>query len=153
MRIRLAVAGEGARVNAALCALSQDMGDTHRASDALIEQACFGPAVALYAMLAEADGDTLGVAVFSPQISTYRGEIGVYVSDIWVAEAARGRGLGRQLLAAVRDAAALRWGAGYLRLAVYDDNAAARRLYERLGFRARPQEIWLTLESAGGQAL
>ena len=34
--------------------------------------------------------------------------------------------MGRALLAAVRDEAARRWGPGYLRLAVYEENAAAR---------------------------
>ncbi|MBL8562260.1 MAG: GNAT family N-acetyltransferase, partial [Gemmobacter sp.] len=74
--IRAAQPGEGALVNAALAALSADMGDRHRASDALIETALFGPSPALHALLAEEAGQVLGVAVFSPQVSTYRGEIG-----------------------------------------------------------------------------
>ena len=151
--IRAAGAGEGARVNAALAALSADMGDTHRAGDALIEAALFGPSPALYALLADEAGQVRGVAVFSPQVSTYRGEIGVYVSDIWVDAAARGQGLGRALLAAVRDEAARRWGPGYLRLAVYEENAAARRLYARLGFAEHGAERWMTLNSEGAAAL
>lgn len=151
--IRSAQPGEGPRVNAALAALSADMGDTHRASDALVEAALFGPSPALYALLAEEAGRLQGVAVFSPQVSTYRGEIGVYVSDIWVDTAARGQGLGRALLVAVRDAAADRWGPGYLRLAVYDGNAAARRLYARLGFVENSAERWMTLNSEGAAAL
>ncbi len=151
--MRLAVPGEGARVNAALRALSADMGDTHRATDEMIERACFGPAQALYAMLAEAEDGLRGLAAFSPQVSTCRGVIGVYVSDVWVDGAARGQGLGQRLLAAVRDEAARLWGPGYLRLAVYDDNAGARRFYERLGFRARPEDIWLTLEGAALEAI
>lgn len=153
MRMRLAVAGEGARVNAALRALSAGMGDTHRATDEMIERACFGPDPALYVILAEAEGELLGLAAFSPQVSTYRGAIGVYISDVWVAEGARGRGLGQRLLAAVRDEAARRWGTGYLRLAVYDDNPRAHRLYQRLGFAAKPDEIWLTLEGAALEAI
>lgn len=153
MRLRLAIPGEGARVNAALAALSADMGDRHRASDALIETALFGPDVALYALLAEEGPALHGVAIFSPQVSTYRGAVGAYVSDIWVDAAARGQGLGARLLAGVRDEAARRWGPGFLRLAVYDDNARARAFYDRLGFHPKPDEIWLTLEGAALEAL
>ncbi|MFD1808579.1 GNAT family N-acetyltransferase [Gemmobacter lanyuensis] len=82
-----------------------------------------------------------------------RGGDGAYVSDLWVAGDQRGSGLGMRLLAAVRDAAAAEFGAVFLRLAVYDDNAAARRFYDRLGFRPKPDEIWLTLEGPALEAL
>ncbi|MBT9244077.1 GNAT family N-acetyltransferase [Gemmobacter fulvus] len=150
MRIRRAEPGEGARLNTGLRALSAEMGDTHRATDALIEAACFGPHVALYGLLAEVGDEVQGVVAFSPQLSTYRGAIGVYISDLWVAEAARGQGLGRRLLAAVRDEAARLWGPGYLRLTVYAHNPDARRLYDRLGFTDRASEVWMVLD---GQAL
>jgi len=99
---------------------------------------------------AEVGDEVQGVVAFSPQLSTYRGAIGVYISDLWVAEAARGQGLGRRLLAAVRDEAAGLWGPGYLRLTVYAHNPDARRLYDRLGFTDRAAEVWMVLD---GQAL
>jgi ribosomal protein S18 acetylase RimI-like enzyme len=54
--------------------------------------------------------------------------------SIAVADAARGRGLGEALLTAV-EGAAQRYGARRMRLEVRQDNAAAIRLYERLGYR------------------
>ena len=60
--------------------------------------------------------------------------------SIAVADAARGRGLGVVLLKAVEHAAR-EHDCAWLRLEVRQDNAAAIRLYERLGFRrlaARP---------------
>jgi len=54
--------------------------------------------------------------------------------SIAVADAARGRGIGEALVGAVERAARAR-GSRRLRLEVRQDNAAAVRLYERLGYR------------------
>lgn len=152
--LRLAGAGDGPRVSAALRALSDAMGDTHRASDALIAATGFGAHPAFQAVLAEtgaeAGAEVVGIAVFSPFLSTTRGKIGAFVTDLWVSDAMRGQGLGPRLLAAVRNVAAAQWGAGFLRLMVYDDNPRAVGFYERIGFRGNPHETWMTLE---GQAL
>lgn len=135
-----------ARLNAALRDLSDSMGDTHRTSDADLAQAAFGAMPAIYAELAETDGAVVGVAVYSPLFSTTRGTTGAYVSDLWVDDALRGQGLGARLLGAVRDRAKAQWGAGFLRLAVYDDNPRAIAFYTRLGFSTAPGDIYMTLE-------
>jgi len=54
--------------------------------------------------------------------------------SIAVADAARGRGIGEALIGAVERTARAR-GSRRLRLEVRQDNAAAVRLYERLGYR------------------
>ena len=54
--------------------------------------------------------------------------------SIAVADAARGRGLGEALLAAAEDAAR-EHACARMRLEVRQDNSAAIRLYERLGYR------------------
>jgi len=127
----------------ALRQLSQDIGDTHRASAADLAAAAFGKHPSFRAVIAEADGETAGVAMFSPLFSTTRGSPGIYVSDLWVGPAARGGGLGRRLLSAAMAEGRARWGAGFIKLAVYRDNAGARTFYERLGF----------VESAGEHAM
>ncbi len=152
--IRRATVGDAARLNAALRELSRSMGDAHRASDADIARAGFGPVPAFHALIAEqADGSTCGVALFSPVYSTVRGKAGAYVSDLWVAEAARGQGLGARLLAQVLAQGGRDWGAAFLRLAVYDDNPRARDFYERLGFGAHADETYLTLDGPALDAL
>jgi len=151
LAIRSAGPDDAARLNAALRALSASMGDPHRASDAQIAAALAQGACR--ALLAEAGGQIGGAAVFSPLFSTTRGAAGVYVSDLWVAADRRGAGLGRRLLAAVRDEAARAWQAGFLRLGVYRDNAAARAFYDRLGFAAPENELYLTLTGAALAAL
>lgn len=63
-----------------------------------------------------------------------------YVSDLVVLRAHRGRGLGRALLQRAEEHAAQQ-GARLLRIAVNAKNGAARRLYERAGFRERVIEL------------
>ena len=140
--LRRATARDAARLNAGLRALSQSMGDVHRADDGQIARALAG---VFHAMLADSETELVGVAVFSPLFSTTRGMAGAYVSDLWVAPEWRGAGLGQRLLAAVRDEAAQAWDAGFLRLGVYAGNTGARRFYERLGFVEPANEQYLTL--------
>lgn len=150
--MRHATPADAARLNGALRQLSETMGDTHRASDAQIAQA-LAPGGACLALLAESGEALVGAALFSPLFSTARGMAGVYVSDLWVDAAQRGAGLGPRLLAGVRDAGARLWGAGFVRLGVYDDNTRARAFYDRLGFAHAPDEHYLTLSGAALAAL
>ncbi|OYX45516.1 MAG: hypothetical protein B7Z02_00730 [Rhodobacterales bacterium 32-67-9] len=151
--IRLAEAADAARLNAALRALSDDLGDEHRATDADIAAAGFGAEPAFRALLALRGDATVGVAVFSPIYSTTRATAGAYVSDLWVAQSARGARLGPRLLASVRDAAQARWGGGFIRLSVYADNPRAVAFYERMGFSARTGEVGMILDGAALRAI
>lgn len=135
-------------LDAALRALSADLGDSHRATPAGLLAAGYGGTPAFRALLALDGQAVVGAAVFSPLYSTTRGHPGAYVSDLWVAGAARGAGLGPRLLAAVRDEAQRLWGAGFIRLAVYSGNPRALAFYERLGFAARAGEVGMILEGA-----
>ncbi|SME97694.1 L-amino acid N-acyltransferase YncA [Tistlia consotensis] len=94
----------------------------------------FGPTPRFSCLLAEADGEALGLALYFPTYSTFAGEGALYVEDLIVREAARGRGVGRALLAACA-AEAERQGCARVMLAVLDWNRPARQLYESLGFR------------------
>jgi len=57
-----------------------------------------------------------------------------WVWDIEIAEAFRGRGIGRWVMRMAEDCARQR-GADEIGLTVFADNAAARRLYDDLGYR------------------
>ena len=83
------------------------------------------------AILAFLDGEPAGAAIFHTRFSTWLGRPGLYLEDLFVTEAARGRGVGRRLLARLA-AIAVERGWGRIDFQVLDWNPA-RRFYERLG--------------------
>lgn len=151
--IRKAGPEDAEQLDTALRHLSDAIGDEHGADAGLLRAAGFGANPAFRALLAETNGETVGAALYSPVFSTVRAGAGVYVSDLWVSEAARGKGLGRDLLRAVAHDAGAVWNARFLKLVVYDDNENARAFYDRLGFSASQGEIILTLDNKGLTAL
>lgn len=154
IQIRKAMPVDVVAVSRALGQLSKDMGDQHRATDADIARFCFGPAPVFQAIVAETTaGDVVGVAAYSPFFSTVYGAVGIYVSDLWVAEEARGRRLGQRLLAAVRAAGLKAWDARFIRLNVYHDNPRALAFYTRIGFTAASETQYLTLAGDAFEAL
>ena len=131
----------------ALRALSADLGDPHHGTPDLLMRAAFAPTPVCYALIADHDRDGVcGAVVFSPLLSTTLGTTGLYVSDLWVAEPRRGEHLGQRLLAAAARQAERDWGAGFLKLTVYKNNAGAYRFYERLGFQPHPEDIAMFLD-------
>jgi diamine N-acetyltransferase len=107
--------------------------------DGFGEQPCF------QCLLAEADGDAVGFALHRPSYSTFDGRPGLYVEDLFVAESARGRGIGRLLMARLAAIARAR-GCSRLSLAVLPWNPA-REFYHRLGFAYL--EDWLPYQLSG----
>lgn len=84
-------------------------------------------------LLALLDDRAVGVAVCFFGFSTFQGRPLLNVHDLAVLPTARGRGIGRALLAAVEEQARAR-GCGKLTLEVLDANARARGLYASFGF-------------------
>jgi GNAT superfamily N-acetyltransferase len=124
-----------------LAALSSEIGyqDSAEGKVQALRRHGFGETALFRAMLADRDGRAMGLAVYFPEFSTYRGQPGVYVQDIYLRPRARAGGLGRRLLGAVvRDAA--EWEAAYLRLTVHQGNDKALAFYARLGFQTDPRE-------------
>jgi ribosomal protein S18 acetylase RimI-like enzyme len=83
--------------------------------------------------LAEEDGVFLGLAICFTGFSTFQARPLLNVHDLAVHASARGRGIGRKLLAAI-EADALALGCCKLTLEVRADNHNARHLYESFGF-------------------
>ena len=137
----------------ALRALSNALGDPHRAGVAELQAALFGSHPSAAGLLAQSGEDVMGAALFSPVMSTSLGVAGAYVSDLWVAEAARGTGLGQSLLGAVARHAGRLWQARFIKLISYDGNSGALGFYDRLGFEAQERETVLTLTGAAFEQL
>lgn len=92
----------------------------------------FGARPEFQVLLAEVDGAAAGYALFHPSWSTEVGERGFYLYDLYVREAARGRGVGRALLAAVA-ARARSEGRTFLWWSSKDWNREAQAFYAGLG--------------------
>ena len=107
----------------------------------------FGPTPLFEAVIAERDDRPVGLCLYFFTFSTWLGEPGIYVQDLFVDSAERGSGLGRRLLVDVARRGAER-KATHLRLSVDTDNVAARAFYERLGMEHRDTEETMHLGGA-----
>jgi GNAT superfamily N-acetyltransferase len=115
-----------------------------------LHTALFGAAPALFGhVAATTDGELLGFALWFLNFSTWDGRHGIYLEDLYVRPAARGRGAGRALLTTL---AGICLDRGYTRLQwwVLDWNDDALRFYRRLG--AEPMDEW-TVWRLSGQGL
>lgn len=91
----------------------------------------FGPQPKFRALIAEWDKQPAGYALFFDFYSTWRGRQ-IFLEDLFVREAFRGRKIGKSLLTAVA-AIAKRENCHALRWEVLNWNDAAIRFYESLG--------------------
>jgi GNAT superfamily N-acetyltransferase len=151
-RFRRAVAGDAALIHQLLGDMAaEDGGHILGSVESLLHNG-FGPQPRFHVVLAmDAADAALGLAIYFAEYSTWRGTLGLYVQDIYLAPTARGRGLGRAILAAaLRDAD---WPVGFVTLMVSRKNAAARAFYDRLGFTQRDITDPLILTGAGLAAL
>jgi GNAT superfamily N-acetyltransferase len=119
--------------------------DRVRITEADVLRDGFGEHPHFECLLAEIEGEAVGFALFYPNYSTFDGRPGLYVEDLFVAEAARGLGVGRRLMARLA-AMALERGGTRLSLAVLDWNPA-RDFYHRLAFSK--VEEWLPYQLSG----
>jgi GNAT superfamily N-acetyltransferase len=87
-------------------------------------------------------GEFLGYACLYWHFTSLRAGETVLMNDLFVAEAARGRGVGRALIEASAEIARER-GAICLEWATAPDNHTAQRLYDRIGAR---RSQWLEYE-------
>ena len=112
----------------------------------------FGPRPAAEAILAEVGGEPVGFALFFTTFSTFRGQPGLYLEDLFVRPAHRGRGIGKALLASLGRIAVDR-GCGRIEWAVLNWNEPAIGFYQAVG--ARPMDGWTVyrLEDKGLERL
>ena len=83
-------------------------------------------------VIAALDGTAVGFALFFHNYSTWEARRGLYLEDLFVRPAARGRGIGRALLEHLAALAVAR-GCGRFEWSVLDWNASAIGFYEALG--------------------
>ena len=116
------------------------------ATEAALRAALFGPRPYAEVVFACLDGAPVGFALFFHNFSTFVGKPGIYLEDLFVRPEARGRGVGRSLLAWLARTA-LERGCGRLEWAVLDWNEPAIGFYRTLG--AVSQDEWTTMRVSG----
>jgi len=105
---------------------------------ALLERHMFGERPAAEAVIAEADGEPAGYALFFSTFSTFLGRPGIWLEDLYVRPALRRAGIGRALLAHLAQLAVTR-DCGRLEWSALDWNAPALGFYEQIGARCMPE--------------
>jgi len=119
------------------------------ATESDLTAALFGPRPYAEVVFACVDGEPQGFALFFHNFSTFLGRHGIYLEDLFVRPEARGRGLGRRLLAWLAHTTLERGGAR-LDWAVLDWNSPSIGFYRSVG--AVPLDEWTTFRLTG-QAL
>ena len=104
-----------------------------------LRETLFGEQPGAEVIFAQVDNTTAGFALFFPNYSTFLGQRGIYLEDLYVRPEFRGRGIGRGLLAHLAKLAVDR-KCGRLTWAVLDWNEPAIRFYQALG--AKPMDDW-----------
>jgi len=144
INIRYATAADVPVIHALLCELEKVLGagaKIKRKQEDLLRYG-FSDEPFFQALIAYRGAEPVGLALFFREFSSWRGQPGVYLQDLYVAADTRGTGLGRELMKAVYEQAR-QWGATYCKLAVDTDNESAIAFYERLGFAVTDNERFL----------
>jgi GNAT superfamily N-acetyltransferase len=137
---------------AAVVRLVHDLAEYERAAEECnltapqLHAALFEGAPALFGHVAVVQADVAGCALWFLNFSTWRGVHGIYLEDLFVQPAHRGKGLGRALLVELAREC-VRQGYARLEWAVLDWNEPSIRFYRALG--AEAQDEWSIFRLSG----
>lgn len=117
------------------------------ATEELLTQSLFADQPAVFCHIAEVNGEAVGFALWFINFSTWVGKHGIYLDDLYVRPATRGKGVGRAMLATLAGICVER---GYNRLDwwVLDWNEKAIGFYESIG--AIAMDEWTVQRLTGG---
>jgi GNAT superfamily N-acetyltransferase len=151
LRLRSAEAGDLPLILAFVRELAEYEHLSHlvTATEEGLRESLFGARPGAEVVLAFEGDEPAGFAVFFHNFSTFLGVRGLWLEDLFVRPAFRGRGYGKALLLHVARIACER-GCGRFEWAVLDWNEPSIRFYKSLG--AQPLDDW-TIMRVTGQAL
>lgn len=116
------------------------------ATEAMIGEALFGANPRLFCDIAEWNGEVAGFAVWFINFSTFSGRAGIYLEDLFVRPALRGKGIGKALLSHLaKECVANGWSR--LQWAVLDWNTPSIAFYKSIG--AVMLDEWTLCKVAG----
>jgi GNAT superfamily N-acetyltransferase len=119
------------------------------ATENSLRDSLFGARRAAEVVIAYYQMEPIGFALFFHNYSTFLGQAGIYLEDLYVDEAQRGKGFGKALLVYLAKLAQAR-GCGRLEWSVLNWNEPAINFYRSLG--AAPMDEW-TVYRVSGAAL
>ncbi len=125
------------------------LADSVVASESLLAETLFGDRPYAEVIIAEWAGAPAGFALFFHNYSTFLARPGIYLEDLFVDPAHRGRGIGKALLVRLAQLAVER-NCGRLEWSVLDWNEPAIGFYRSLG--AIAMDEW-TINRVTGEAL
>jgi len=120
--------------------------DEVKATEEGLRAALFAARPAVFAHVAELDGEVVGFALWFLNFSTWLGQHGIYLEDLYVTPAMRGSGIGKAMLAELA-AICERKGYGRLEWWVLDWNEPAIGFYRSIG--AEPMSEWTVQRLSG----
>lgn len=112
-----------------------------------LARALFGPSPRVFCDIAEWNGETAGFALWFYNFSTFRGRHGIYLEDLFVRPAFRGKGIGKALLVHLAQRAVAE-GCARVEWSVLDWNEPSIKFYESRG--AIAMEEWTIFRLTGG---
>jgi GNAT superfamily N-acetyltransferase len=107
------------------------------ATEALLHEGLFGARPSCEAIIGEADGEVVTFALFFHNFSTFLTKKGLYLEDLYVRQAYRGKGYGTQMLKRLAQIAVER-NCGRFEWSVLDWNQQAIDFYEKMGATVLP---------------
>jgi GNAT superfamily N-acetyltransferase len=107
------------------------------ATEALLHEGLFGARPSCEAIVGEADGEVVTFALFFHNFSTFLTRKGLYLEDLYVRQAHRGKGYGSRMLKHLARLAVER-ECGRFEWSVLDWNTPAIELYKAMGAEVMP---------------
>ena len=151
VKVRPAVASDAARIVEMAHALTDYEAKASKtdARCALTEsdlmRHCFSDPPLIHALVAEDDMALCGYAIYYRIYDTEAAAVGLWMADLFVEPARRGRGIGRVLLAALADAGKA-LGTSFVGWQVMEENSVAQAFYDRYGERDPCLSYWCELD-------
>jgi GNAT superfamily N-acetyltransferase len=102
------------------------------ATEAMLHEGLFGSKPSCEAIIGEANGEVVTFALFFHNFSTFLTRKGLYLEDLYVRQAHRGKGYGSQMLRKLAQIAVERH-CGRFEWSVLDWNAPAIAFYQTMG--------------------
>ena len=124
----------------------EKMSDAMVATEAGVRESLFGSRPFAEAVIGYARSEPVGYAIFFHTFSTFRGAPGLYLEDLFVEPAWRGRGFGHKLFAHVASVAVAR-RCHRMEWSVLDWNEPSIAFYRRAG--SVPMDGWTVFRLTG----